>query len=121
MTWIAISVPWIAAQKRARTRTPVDQGRRSIRKIDDGSQPTIRMTACLAAGSTNARLSTEDQGADPQRDELHAAGWDMTLEEHGSVPIAAAPSSPASCAAPPKARWAYTRIRVRSRLCELVY
>jgi DNA invertase Pin-like site-specific DNA recombinase len=31
-----------------------------------------------------ARVSTEEQGTDPQRDELHAAGCDIVLEEHAS-------------------------------------
>jgi DNA invertase Pin-like site-specific DNA recombinase len=31
-----------------------------------------------------ARVSTEEQGTDPQRDELHAAGCDTILEEHAS-------------------------------------
>jgi predicted site-specific integrase-resolvase len=31
-----------------------------------------------------ARVSTEDQGTDPQTDELHAAGCATVLEEHAS-------------------------------------
>ena len=31
-----------------------------------------------------ARVSTEEQGTDPQRDELHAAGCDTIIEEHAS-------------------------------------
>jgi len=31
-----------------------------------------------------ARVSTEDQGTDPQSDELRAAGCDPVLEEHAS-------------------------------------
>jgi predicted site-specific integrase-resolvase len=31
-----------------------------------------------------ARVSTEEQGTDPQRDELHAAGCGMVYEEHAS-------------------------------------
>ena len=31
-----------------------------------------------------ARVSTDDQGTDPQRDELHAAGCHEILEEHAS-------------------------------------
>jgi predicted site-specific integrase-resolvase len=31
-----------------------------------------------------ARVSTEDQGTDPQRDELQAAGCASILEEHAS-------------------------------------
>jgi DNA invertase Pin-like site-specific DNA recombinase len=31
-----------------------------------------------------ARVSTEEQGTDPQRDELRAAGCDAILEEHAS-------------------------------------
>jgi DNA invertase Pin-like site-specific DNA recombinase len=41
-----------------------------------------------AAGSGRligyARVSTEEQGTDPQRDELHTAGCDTILEEHAS-------------------------------------
>jgi DNA invertase Pin-like site-specific DNA recombinase len=47
-------------------------------------QPNSRKTAARGRRIGYARVSTDDQGTDPQRDELRDAGCDMVLEEHAS-------------------------------------
>src|SRR5271157_5409588 len=46
--------------------------------------PKPRKTATPGRLIGYARVSTDDQGTDPQRDELRDAGCDMVLEEHAS-------------------------------------
>src|SRR6185312_1239080 len=46
--------------------------------------PKTRMTTTPGRLIGYARVSTDEQGTDPQRDELHAAGCDTILEEHAS-------------------------------------
>jgi DNA invertase Pin-like site-specific DNA recombinase len=46
--------------------------------------PKARKTAAPARLVGYARVSTDEQGTDPQRDELRAAGCDTILEEHAS-------------------------------------
>jgi DNA invertase Pin-like site-specific DNA recombinase len=48
------------------------------------TQLKTRMAAALGRLIGYARVSTEEQGTDPQRDELGAAGCDTILEEHAS-------------------------------------
>ncbi len=47
-------------------------------------QPKARKTAAGGRLIGYARVSTEEQGADPQLDEPRAAGCDAIREEHGS-------------------------------------
>src|SRR3984893_18459923 len=46
--------------------------------------PKRRKTAAAGRLIGYARVSTEEQGTDPQLDELRAAGCDAILEEHAS-------------------------------------
>src|ERR1700693_1740953 len=46
--------------------------------------PKRRKTAVAGRLIGYARVSTEEQGTDPQRDELRAAGCDTVLEDHAS-------------------------------------
>src|ERR1700730_14395123 len=46
--------------------------------------PKRRKTAAAGRLIGYARVSTEEQGTDPQLDELRAAGCDTVLEEHAS-------------------------------------
>jgi hypothetical protein len=53
-----------------------------------------------------ARVSTDEQGTDPQLDELRSAGCATILEEHASGAIAAGPCWRACCArSAPEKRW----------------
>src|SRR6185437_4076476 len=55
-----------------------------MRNMTDVTQLKTRMAAAPGRLVGYARVSTEEQGTDPQRDELHAAGCDAILEEHAS-------------------------------------
>ena len=46
--------------------------------------PKTQKAAAVGRLIGYARVSTEEQGTDPQRDELQAAGCAMILEEHAS-------------------------------------
>ena len=48
------------------------------------TQPKARNTALPGRMLGYARVSTDEQGTDPQRDELRAAGCEPVLEEHAS-------------------------------------
>ena len=48
------------------------------------TQPKSRMAAAPGRLVGYARVSTEEQGTDPQLDELRAAGCEAILEEHAS-------------------------------------
>jgi Resolvase, N terminal domain len=48
------------------------------------TQPRVRKTAAPGRLIGYARVSTEEQGTDPQCDEVRAAGCAIVLEEHAS-------------------------------------
>src|SRR5437763_12954110 len=60
-------------------KAPATTGRSGLRGAD--SPPTLRVGGTLIG---YARVSTEDQGTDPQTDELRAAGCTTLHEEHAS-------------------------------------
>jgi DNA invertase Pin-like site-specific DNA recombinase len=58
---------------------------RAFRRLEqDIMQANSRNAAVTGRRIGYARVSTEEQGTDPQLDELHAAGCDAVREEHAS-------------------------------------
>src|SRR4029077_6571566 len=70
--------------KRSFTNTLLNCKIRSPRRPTGVTQPPARKSPAVGRLIGYARVSTEEQGTDPQIDELRAAGCTTILEEHAS-------------------------------------